>query len=64
MKDRSARLVKATSFENEFKQPGSVIFLGTVACGFAIYGISAISLIMYDIVLKIFWNKSCFMGNP
>lgn len=55
MKDRNARLVKATtSFENEFKQPGSVIFLGTVACGFAIYGISAVSLIMYDIALKVF----------
>ena len=45
---------EALSLESEFKKPGSVIFLGTVASGFAIYGISAMFLIVYDIVLKVF----------
>ena len=45
---------KAWSFESEFKKPGSVILLGTVAGGFLIYGISAACLIVYDIVLKLF----------
>ncbi len=51
----SKYIVNASSFENEFKKPGSVIFLGTVASGFAIYGISAIGLIAYDIILKLFF---------
>ena len=50
----SKYLAKASSFEDEFKKPGSVIFLGIVASGFAVYGISAMSLIVYDLVLKIF----------
>lgn len=47
-------LAKVSSFENELKKPGSVIFLGTVASGFAIYGISAMFLIVYDIAFKVF----------
>ena len=45
---------KAWSFESEFKKPGSVIFLGTVAGGFVVYGISVACLIVYDIFLKLF----------
>jgi len=45
---------EALSLESEFKKPGSVIFLGTVASGFLIYGISAACLIVYDIFLKLF----------
>lgn len=48
------RLAKAESLEKEFTKPGSVIFLGTTASGFLIYGVTAFLLITYDIWLKLF----------
>ena len=48
------RLAKAETLEEEFVKPGSVIFLGTTASGFTMYGLGALLLISIDIFIKLF----------
>ena len=57
------REARASSFENEFQKPGSVILLSTAVGGFSIYAISATLLMAYDMFLKFFFwkNESAFM---
>lgn len=58
----SSHVHRETPLVESFKNPGSIILLGSAFTGVSIYAFTVIGMIGYDIFSKLFgWNESALM---
>lgn len=50
----SSHVYKETPLVESFKNPGSIILLGSAFIGFSLYALTAVGMIGYDIFIKLF----------